>query len=132
MPKLEVRIAAVWLRAQQRTRSRCGTTYALKHLIEATAGRYVSRDDVEDAAKLIGLPGEYPWFRMSARLTLPRLAEFAAIPEAFTHPSYMDKVEQYYEFPYSRSADGIDARLAWRAYERIADARREADAAKAT
>jgi hypothetical protein len=47
--------------------------------------RYVSRDDVEVAAFLHpDIEGEYPFYNISRRLTLPDIKRLAEIPEAFT------------------------------------------------
>ena len=59
---------------------------ALKHIIEAWGGRYVSTSDVEVAATLHPeIRGTYPHFNISARLTEPSKNRLAGISEAFKH-----------------------------------------------
>ncbi|MBE3761812.1 hypothetical protein HJ205_22565 [Vibrio parahaemolyticus] len=81
-----VRIAYQWLDAQNKTKSIGRKGHALKHLIEAWAGRYVSNSDVCVAAQLHPeIHGSYPRFNISARLTEPSLDRLKDIPEAMTH-----------------------------------------------
>lgn len=80
-----IRIAYEWLDAQTKIKRRVHKEYSLKHLIERWAGRYISRDDVEVAAFLHpDIEGEYPFYNISSRLTLPDIKRLAEIPEAFT------------------------------------------------
>ncbi len=80
-----IRIAYEWLDAQKKTKGKTRTSYALKHLIERWAGRYVSQSDVEAAALLHpDITGEYPLFNISSRLTEPNARRLAGIEEAFT------------------------------------------------
>lgn len=80
-----IRIAIEWLSAQHYIEGRGRKRFALKHLIENWAGRYVSWCDVHVAAKLLGLEGEYPHYGLSARLILPKLDRLDNIGEAFKH-----------------------------------------------
>lgn len=85
-----VLIAMEWLSAQTRTKSPCRKLFPVKHMIEAWAGRYLSQDDVSVAAKKLNLPGRYPYFFISARLTLPDLRRLNPIGEAGKHSSSYD------------------------------------------
>ncbi len=81
-----VRIAYAWLDAQKKTKSTTARTMALKHIIEAWGGRYVSTSDVEVAATLHSeIRGTYPHFNISSRLTEPSKNRLAGISEAFKH-----------------------------------------------
>ena len=81
-----IRMAYEWLDAQQKTKSPTKKTYAIKHLIEAWAGRYVSTSDVEVAAYLHPvINGRYPHYNISARLTEPSTTRLEGIEEAFKH-----------------------------------------------
>jgi hypothetical protein len=87
-----IRIAVQWLDAQRRLKSpavgRGG--WPLKHIIESWGGRYVSMNDVEVAATILGLRGIYPYFNISSRLTKPSLSRLEGIEEAMKHPNYLE------------------------------------------
>lgn len=93
-----IRIAVEWLEAQKRLKNpsfgRGG--HPLKHIIESWAGRYVSRDDVEVAANILGLQGAYPYFNISSRLTRPNLTRIQGIDQAMTHKIYLGKYDHAY------------------------------------
>ena len=88
-----IRIAIEWFRAQHFIKGR-GKKCGLKHHIENWAGRYVSWCDVDVAANLLGLEGEYPCYGLSAILILPKLDRLDNIGEAFKH-SYKCKLKDY-------------------------------------
>jgi hypothetical protein len=80
-----IRIAYEWLDAQVKIQNPNKKTYALKHIVERWAGRYVSQSDVEVAAHMHPLiHGTYPYFNISARLTRPSKDRLSDIGEAFT------------------------------------------------
>lgn len=80
-----IRIAYEWLDAQKKTQNFTTKTWALKHLVERWAGRYVSTSDVEVAANLHpDVKGKYPHFNISARLTEPSTDRLKNISEAFS------------------------------------------------
>lgn len=80
-----IRMAYEWLDAQKKTKTKCSKTYALKHIIEKWAGRYVSQSDVEVAAHLHPeIFGTYPEYNISAKLTLPNDGRLEGIAEAFS------------------------------------------------
>ena len=95
-----IRIAVAWLEAQKRLKNpsfgRGG--HPLKHIIESWAGRYVSQNDVEVAATLLGLLGAYPYFNISSRLTRPSLLRLDGIEQAMKHKNYLG----WYDAAYSR------------------------------
>ncbi len=81
-----IRIAYEWLDAQKKTKKPTKISHALKHIIEKWAERYVSKSDVEVAARMHpDIHGIYPYFNISARLTKPSTDRLKDIPEAFTH-----------------------------------------------
>ena len=64
----------------------------LKHVIEAWAKRYVSREDVEVAAKMHPhICGSYPWFNLDEQLVLPKKSRLALIEQAGTQHHFVDK-----------------------------------------
>lgn len=84
-----IRIAYAWLDAQAKTKVPSKTSHLFKHLMETWAGRYVSRSDVIVAAHMHPeIKGEYPYFNISARLTLPAKARLDGIGEAFTQSQH--------------------------------------------
>jgi len=86
-----IRMAYEWLDAQKKTKTPTMKTYALKHIIEKWAGRYVSTTDVDVAAFLHPeIFGIYPHFNISARLTKPSDSRLEGISEAFTQ-GYRDR-----------------------------------------
>lgn len=86
-----IRIAYEWMDAQKKTKSPTRKTWAVKHLVEQWAGRYVSRSDVEVAAHMHpDIIGTYPYFNISARLTDPATARLDGIGEARTQMSYRE------------------------------------------
>ena len=86
-----IRIAYEWLDAQKKIKNPTNCTFALKHLIENWAGRYVSMSDVEVAAYMHPeIRGKYPHFNISARLTEPSVDRLKNVSEAFKH-SYRDQ-----------------------------------------
>ena len=93
-----VRIAYEWLDAQDKTQGVTKKTFAIKHIIERWAGRYVSQSDVEVAAHLHpGIRGTYPRFNISSRLREPSLSRLEGIGEAGKHENYRERnaVEVY-------------------------------------
>ena len=93
-----IRIAMAWLSAQKLT-NRCLRRYVqLKHIIEAWAGRYVSQADVEVAAKLLKMRGEYPFYNFDQRLVKPNSERLSGIGEAGKHPRYMGYYNDIYYF----------------------------------
>lgn len=81
-----IRMAYEWLDAQRKTKLPTKKTYALKHIIEKWAGRYVSTTDVDVAAFMHPeIHGNYPYFNISARLTEPSTNRLKGISEAFKH-----------------------------------------------
>lgn len=92
-----IRIAYEWLDAQTKTKNPTTKWFALKHIIENWAGRYVSQSDVEIAAHMHpDIVGTYPRFNISARLVRPSQGRLADIPEAHTH-SYSEKNPKTYK-----------------------------------
>jgi len=87
-----IRIAYQWLDAQVKTKHpNKRAAYALKHLVERWAGRYVSQSDVEVAAHLHpDINGQYPNFNISSRLIDPNVSRLESIPEAFQHMNYRE------------------------------------------
>lgn len=91
-----IRIAFEWLDAQKKTKGLNQKGYALKHMIEGWAGRYVSQDDVEVAAILHPeIKGKYPSFNISARLVEPSQKRLQGIGEAHKHNTYPRSSEAY-------------------------------------
>ena len=87
-----IRIAYEWLDAQDTIVSKQTSAFALKHLIEKWGGRYVSQSDVEVAAYMHPqIKGVYPYYNISARLTLPADDRLEGIGEAFTHSNYREQ-----------------------------------------
>jgi len=87
-----IRIAYEWLDAQQIIGSAQKQAFSLKHLIEKWGGRYVSQSDVEVAAYMHPrIEGTYPYYNISARLTLPSEDRLSVIGEAFTHSNYREQ-----------------------------------------
>ena len=87
-----IRIAYEWLDAQQTINTAQKHGFALKHLIEKWGGRYVSQSDVEVAAYMHpAIRGAYPFFNISARLTLPADDRLDGIGEAHTHSNYREQ-----------------------------------------
>lgn len=81
-----IRIAYEWLDAQVTTKGFSRRQFALKHLIERWAGRYVSQSDVEVAALLHpAIRGDYPYFNISSRLTEPSIKRLSGIGQAGVH-----------------------------------------------
>jgi hypothetical protein len=98
-----IRMAYEWLDAQNKIRSPIKKTYALKHIIEKWAGRYVSTTDVDVAAFLHPeISGTYPHFNISARLTEPSVSRLKGISEAHKH----DYRKRFESSVYSRSEGG--------------------------
>lgn len=86
-------ICMQWLAAQRRTARPARTVRPIQHLIEAWAGRYVSRHDVIEAARRLNIGGHYPLFAIDSRLVLPDVRRLANIGEAMTQLSYVDALE---------------------------------------
>ena len=81
-----IRMAYEWLDAQIKIKNPTSKRFALKHIIEEWAGRYVSTSDVDVAAYMHpDIHGKYPNFNISARLTEPSTDRLKSIPEAFKH-----------------------------------------------
>ena len=104
-------ICMQWLAAQRRTARPSRTVRPIKHLIEAWAGRYVSRHDVIEAARRLNIGGHYPLFAIDSRLVLPDVRRLANIGEAMTQLSYVDALEHQVlrnvpYGPYARSETG--------------------------
>ncbi|WP_417733415.1 hypothetical protein [Roseovarius sp.] len=90
-----IRMAYEWLDAQKRTKQPTSKPFALKHIIENWGGRYVSQSDVEVAAWLHpDIKGTYPYFNISARLTLPSESRLEGIGEAYKHNSSPKRIDQ--------------------------------------
>ena len=86
-----IRIAYEWLDAQKKIKSPTKKQFALKHLIEKWAGRYVSNSDVCVAAELHPeIFGRYPYFNISSRLVEPSLERLKDIEEAMKHTNYRE------------------------------------------
>ena len=80
-----IRIAYQWLDAQKLRKTPSGKSWALKHIIEAWGGRYVSMTDVEIAGFLHpDINGRYPDFNLSARLIKPSQSRLNGLSEANT------------------------------------------------
>ncbi|MFD2265256.1 hypothetical protein ACFSM5_20300 [Lacibacterium aquatile] len=80
-----IRIAYEWLDAQVKIKSMIRKPFAIKHIIEKWAGRYVSASDVDVAAFMHpDIRGIYPYFNISSRLTEPSRRRLDNIEEAFT------------------------------------------------
>ncbi|WCE29686.1 hypothetical protein [Vibrio sp. SCSIO 43137] len=80
-----IRIAYEWLDAQKKIKNTSNKIRPIKHYIERWAGRYVSTSDVEVAATIHpDIQGKYPFFNLSARLTMPSTDRLKMISEAFT------------------------------------------------
>lgn len=93
-----IRMAYEWLDAQKKTKGKVRKQFAVKHLVEQWAGRYVSRSDVEAAAHLHpDVHGEYPYYNISSRLTLPSVQRLDGISEAFKQGQH--KNQCYDEYP---------------------------------
>jgi hypothetical protein len=89
-----IRFAYEWLDAQRKIKGLTKKSFAIKHLIERWAGRYVSTSDVEVAAVLHSeIKGTYPYFNISARLTNPSKHRISHLGQAFTH-DYHDRDNQ--------------------------------------
>lgn len=88
-----VRMAYEWLDAQTKTSSpNKRSSFALKHIIEKWAGRYVSTSDVDVAASMHpAIVGSYPYFNISSRLIEPNLRRLEGIEQAGTQPGYREK-----------------------------------------
>jgi hypothetical protein len=92
-----IRIAYVWLDAQKKTKRPTKYDRAIKHIIEAWGGRYVSQTDVEVAAALHpDICGTYPNFNISAHLIRPARSRLEAISEAGTQPEYLNNYQDVY------------------------------------
>lgn len=77
----EVRIAAVWLQAQERMSRPCRRMHSLADIVSADAGQTITQADLQTAARLLRLPGVYPWFYIDARLTRPTREALQAAPQ---------------------------------------------------
>lgn len=80
-----VRMAGAWLQAQHQIKGCTKSQLALKHIIECWCSRYICAHDVTVAATMLGLKGEYPFFNISSRLTLPDKTRLDNISQAFEH-----------------------------------------------
>lgn len=89
-------IAGEWLEAQKPTKGATRCQYALKHMIESWADRYVSSDDVAVAAKILGIKGEYPRFHFDGRLIYPSNDRLIGIGEAGKHDYSCGRDPMYY------------------------------------
>jgi hypothetical protein len=90
-----IRIAYEWLSAQYRTKVVYKRHLPLKHIIESWAGRYVSKDDVVVAAKVLRMNGEYPNYNISKRLVKPCRQRLEKIESAQTQKNYSEMYEIY-------------------------------------
>ena len=87
-----IRMAYEWLDAQNITKNPLKRPYAMKHLVEQWAGRYVSQSDVEVAAHLHQqIFGDYPHYNISSKLTEPSTERLKGISEANTHKAKRDQ-----------------------------------------
>ena len=92
-----IRMAYEWLDAQRKTKGKSTKPYALKHMIERWAGRYVSASDVDVAAKMHPeIHGKYPFFNISSRLTRPSKDRLNGISEAFTQGQHLSSTDDRY------------------------------------
>jgi hypothetical protein len=90
-----IRIAYEWLDAQKKTKQSTSKTLDLKHIIEEWGGRYVSSSDVAVAAWLHpDIEGNYPYYNISARLTLPVESRLEGIGEAYKHNCSPTRIDQ--------------------------------------
>lgn len=91
-----IRMAYEWLDAQPKLeKPNTRRTWALKHLIEKWAGRYVSTTDVDVAAELHpDITGKYPHFNLSSRLIWPNERRLSGIGEAGKHPNYRENYRE--------------------------------------
>lgn len=93
-----IRMAYEWLDAQKKIKGKCSSTFALKHIIEKWAGRYISMSDVEVAANMHkDIQGDYPWYNISSRLTEPSSSRLENIREAYKHNNYREMHVPYGE-----------------------------------
>ena len=89
-----IRFAYEWFDAQTKTKGFTKKSFAIKHLVERWAGRYVSTSDVEVAAFLHpDIKGSYPYFNISAKLTNPSKDRISQLGQAFTQ-DYNDRHNQ--------------------------------------
>lgn len=79
-----IRIACEWVAAQNITQNRCTHIWGLKTLIECWGGRYVSGNDLEVAAHLLGMPFKNGHIAISQRLVLPCQSRLKNIAKANT------------------------------------------------
>ncbi|NQD77766.1 hypothetical protein [Pseudomonas sp. CM27] len=87
-----IRFAYEWLDAQTKIKGLQKRPFAIKHLVERWAGRYVSQSDVEVAATLHPeIRGTYPAFNISARLVNPSRARIAHLGETGKHHYKQEK-----------------------------------------
>jgi hypothetical protein len=85
-------MAMVFLSHQKKNKNYTACRYVpLKHIIESTAGRYISTDDVIVAARLLGLKGRYPVFNLRFPLKKPPKEVFLGITEYGAHPQYFPR-----------------------------------------
>ena len=83
-----VRIAHEWLDAQRRIKSPNTRKWSLSHLITDWSGMHVSKPDVEVAAQLHGLIGQYPHYNIETRWVEPSLRRLDGITSANSQPNY--------------------------------------------
>lgn len=89
-----IRLAYEWLDAQQKLKNTTSKRWALKHVVEKWAGRYISQSDMEVAAWLHPeIKGKYPYFNISSRLTLPSENRLIGIGEAGTQLNYREQFD---------------------------------------
>lgn len=90
-----IRIAYEWLDAQATTKGLTKRTWALKHIIEKWAGRYISQSDVEVAAQLHPkISGVYPHYNISSRLVRPSDERLREISQAKTQDYKMSEQDE--------------------------------------
>ena len=93
-----IRIAYEWLDAQTKTKGVLKSGFALKHIIENWAQRYISTSDVIVAAYLHPeIRGEYPYFNLSSKLTVPNKRRLVGIAEAGKHDNYGSRYQESYK-----------------------------------
>jgi hypothetical protein len=94
-----IRIACEWLAAQNITRHRRKHIWGLKTLIECWASRYISGNDLEVAAHLLGMPFKNGHIAISQRLVLPCQSRLKNIAEANTQTyGGVDELKMYKSF----------------------------------
>ena len=97
-----VRIAYEWLSAQERTKRLASDFYGIKHVVERCGARYVSMNDVELAAHILGIPVKNGRMAISKNGILPCMSRLNYIGQANIHGYSMDRwcFERYSRYEY--------------------------------